>query len=390
MCSRLEKVVSLATSLLAEGLAEDCARLCRAAIGCGLDHGHLHYLAGSSLVQLRLPDQAGDHVLRAVEWAPEDADVLTTYAGWLGQTGRYNQCISIADRLILADSANCAARYNRGMARLALGDWGGWEDYEARILLGLASNPLPGSPRWQGEALADGARLLIMSDQGFGDTIMFARWIAAAKAASGAIVTLAVRPELSPVLEGLAAAGGFMLASEDVSAEQFDYWCCISSLPYLTRSYTPENIPYITYDRKARGGRQALLGSGRHAGYILKGSGRTPGNDISISEWELAVSSLKGITWHDLTCRDSILHFGHVAEIMAGCEFVVSIDTAGAHLAGAMGVPTHLMVPYHAEWRWGTDPFTTALYRSVRLHRQGEHGNWRAPLSRMAAMVRGE
>lgn len=247
----------------------------------------------------------------------------------------------------------------------------GWPLHEARR--GLARlNLYPGSravPEWRGEPLA-GKRIAVVGEQGFGDQIMFARFVPVLEQ-MGAEATYVCRAGLISLFAG--AVGELAPA-----AAGMDYWVLAGSLP-LRLNTTVESVP-PPYPIPGGAG-------GGGVGVVTRGSPDNA-NDArrSLDPQSAAALLSLGRDLHVETtgARD----FAETADIIRGLDLVISVDTAVAHLAGSMGKPTWILLPHaQVDWRWGTDGASTPWYRSARLFRQPRPGDWAAVLADVRAAL---
>lgn len=266
-----------------------------------------------------------------------------------------------------------------GAALLAAGRYAeGWPWMEARVQLRPDAVPSVGVrfPEWTGEPL-DGKSILVWVEQGFGDQIMLARF-ANQLAAQGARATLATRPPLVDLLAqmpGVAAVIPVALR-EAVSVPRHDYWSRYFSLPYRL-GVTLENLsgaPYLSAppDRRERwGGRRGV-------GLMWRPSATGFNSAAKVMPDPQAQRLLaRGVV--SLQPEDTgVADFADTAALIEGLDLVISVDTAVAHLAGAMGKPCWTLLPREGvDWRWMHDRADSPWYDSMRLFRQGEAG-WSA------------
>jgi hypothetical protein len=259
---------------------------------------------------------------------------------------------------------------------------------------------------WSGEDIG-GRRLLLHAEQGFGDTIQFARYAPLA-AARGADITLAVQPPLVPLLTGL--PGVAVIADRD-PLPPFDRHCALLSLPRVfatTLDTIPGGVPYIAApaDRVAAwtprlprdGVRIGLAWSGHPA--------NTKDHERSIPFAQLApllavtgtrfVSLQKDVRAADadafqqcsiLDLGPDLRDFADTAAVIARLDLVITVDTAVAHLAGAMGKPVWVLLPRTPDFRWLIDRDTSPWYPSARLFRKAGADGWGAVIARVAAAL---
>ncbi|HQT66643.1 MAG: hypothetical protein B7Z78_03005 [Rhodospirillales bacterium 20-60-12] len=308
-----------------------------------------------------------------------------------------------ACRKAIAIAPDCAAaHWNFGVACLLEGDFAaGFEAYEWR-----KSHPQHGrhflrrpGPVWQGDSLA-GKSLLVSAEQGFGDAIMFARFLPtlAARARS---VTLHCAPALVPLLDGLA---GIRAVAFETRPPDYDLHVDQMSLARLL-AITPANIPgaggYLTAQPDLRAQFAARLPPERNIGLVWAGN-PAHHNDRNRSLPAGALAPLQVSTAHlvslqcgpragemaitDLTAE--LTDFARTAALIACLDAVLTVDSAVAHLAGALGVPCHVLLPHAPDWRWQLHRPDTPWYRSITLHRQPHPQDWATPIRAAAIALR--
>jgi hypothetical protein len=322
----------------------------------------------------RLRDLIADHPNHA-----EAHHHLGTALGRLGDLAGAERAYRRA--LDLAPGASGTAR---SLAVLLLGEGRypeGFALFEARHRLAAYAKPDLPYPEWRGEPLA-GRRLLIWPEQGFGDQIQFARFAALARE-QGAQVTLLCWPPLARLFQASLDVQ-VIAASGQVDFPDPDYWIMAMSLAArfgVTVGDVP-NAPYL------KGTAAASPAAGRlRIGVMARGSA-TYANDVNRSlppEAEAVLRALPaqvvGLAPEETGARD----FADTADLIAGLDLVVSVDTAVAHLAGAMGKPCWVLLPaVGQDWRWLRDRADSPWYPSVRLFRQGRTGDWRPVLDEVA------
>lgn len=256
----------------------------------------------------------------------------------------------------------------------------GFALYEGRHTLpAMAKPPLP-APEWRGEEVA-GKALLIWPEQGFGDQIMFARFAAVLKA-RGADVTLLCRPGLVPLFEG--SLGVRTVAAEGaVDFPDPDYWVMTCSLAWRL-GVSVETIPGAPYLRALSAGPSP--GEGFKVGLVTRGN---PGhlNDANRSLPAAEAARLERLPARAIALDPAVTgagDFADTAAIIDQLDLVISVDTAIAHLAGAMGKPTWLLLSrIDTDWRWLKDRTDSPWYPSMRLYRQERPGDWAEVLDRV-------
>jgi len=356
---------------------------------------------GNALRDLGRLDDSVSALRRAVALAPGESGPLYNLALALRDARQTEEAEEIFAALAAGTPDNADYAWDLALSRLARGAFeAGFAGYEARLRLprlALAPRPLP---LWQrGEPLA-GRTLLVASEQGFGDAIQFARHLPAL-AAQGARVILECQPEqvaLFSRLPGLA-----QVIAKGAEPPPADLWVPLASLPHrlgLRPSMLPGPIPYLPTP-PARlpppprpPGCRALVG--------LVWAGKPVPCDRSWPIDSLApLFDLPGISWISLQTgpRAAELHesgfdrlvldggarltsFADTAALLASLDLVVTVDTATAHLAGALGRPVWVLLRYVSDWRWGPPgAATTPWYPSMRLIRQTTPEDFTGPVA---------
>jgi hypothetical protein len=291
---------------------------------------------------------------------------------------------------------------------LAKGDFdAGWIEYEWRNLTeaGKATMPAMTSAPWNGMRMPTG-RLLLVGDQGYGDTIQFARYIPMAAERCQELI-LGCSAELGPLLANIPGVSLYCHRWTDVPGHAAH--CRLSSLPYLFRTRLhsiPIPIPYLKTDPARiahwRERLNATLPPGvKRIGLAWTGRPTHPndqrrslslGQLMSLADAGPAVfvSLQKPVPMRDhetmalfpgmTDLAGDLTDFGETAALMENLDLVITVDTAIAHLAGALGKPTWILIPKAADWRWLLERDDSPWYPSLRLFRQQKPGGWDLPI----------
>jgi len=327
---------------------------------------------------------------------------------WDAALASYNQAISI-------DPEYADAQYNRSLALLFQGDFeNGWRSYEwrwknaQRLSIGMPRNFT--QPLWLGEESIAGKRLLLYSEAGLGDTLQFCRY-ASLSAAQGATVFLEVQPPLQSLLVSLEGVSQVMAAGSPLPP--FDYQCPLMSLPLALKT-TLDTIPaapkYLHADETKVARWRTLLGERTRPRVGLVWSGN-PNNTIDhrrsirLAEWvthlppefeyfclqkdvrEADGAALKSSPFI-ISFDDNLLDFENTAALCECMDVVVSVDTSIAHLGGALGRPTWVLLPFTPDWRWLLDRDDSPWYPTAKLYRQKAVGDWNEVFARVATDLR--
>jgi len=274
----------------------------------------------------------------------------------------------------------------------------------------MLTQPNRGRPLWLGEYQLARKTILLHAEQGLGDTIQFARY-APLVAATGAKVVLEVQPELKALLARLDGATAVIARGE--LPPPFDVHCPLGSLPLALKtepSTVPVQIPYLAADDTRIAKWSARIGTLPRPRIVIAWSGNpSHENDRNRS---IAFSRLKPLfdlpasfvsVQRDVRSEDAeklaaetrvtqiggeLEDFADTAAVLALCDLVISVDTAAVHLAGAMGRPVWVLVPFAPDWRWGRDGETTPWYPTARLFRQTSLDDWDGVIARVSDELR--
>ena len=324
-----------------------------------------------------------------------------------------------ANLAILAiEAENPYAHFALAEALLGQGEWGpGWREYEWRRRLPGAAGDLPelGLPHWNGMRLP-GQRLLVICDQGFGDTIQFSRFLPAAAARVGELV-LACAATIGGLLGRIPGVARVLSDWGDLPLDAGAYAACaqISSLPMLVDPLGAAiaGAPTLAAD-PVRGATwesylAAIRPGARRIGLVWAGKAAHPNDrrrSVALARLlpmrdaapdALFVSLQKGRTEADgallaahsvLDVADALPDFDETAALVAQLDLLVTIDSAPAHLGGALGIATWILTPTPPDWRWGITGDRSRWYGSVRLFRQPAPGDWDGVTEAVCAALR--
>lgn len=301
------------------------------------------------------------------------------------------------------------ADFEEGCVDLLFGDMArGWKLYEGR--LGIPKEVRPrrvfSEPGWDGSPFA-GKTLLLWPEQGFGDTLMALRYLPAVKALGGRVL-LEVQPALAS-LAGTASAPDQVIPSGQ-PLPGFDLQASLMSLPHLFKtdlSTVPAAIPYLETpaDPPHRRDIEACLAKAPgkpRIGLVWAGfPGHTLDHERSLSPSALApLADLSGAAWFSfqvgrgeelpplpgLTVLAPCLgDFSDTAYALGHMDLLITVDTSVAHLAGALGIPTWLLLPFAPDFRWMLERRDSPWYPTFRLYRQPAYGDWASVMRQVAA-----
>lgn len=357
-------------------------------------------------------DKAVFHGRRAVELAPDDAGAHYNLGVVHYDRMEIDEAIASARRALGLDPTMATAHFELAEALLLKGVFSeGWLEYEWRFDMPNSPRLLPPTdkPLWDGQPMPRGT-LLLIGDQGFGDTIQFCRYIRDVMPLCPNIV-MACSSEMRPIVMQQNSAMRYFDRWEQVPA--FDAYCSLSGLPRLFKTdleTIPAPVPYVTADPLKvdywRNRLVDLVPQGYQSVGIVWAGRPTHGNDYNRSMTLLDLAPLGQLQNTALVSLQmgpavaqiadyygaaplinlgaEIRDFADTMAILAVIDRVVAVDTSIVHLAGAMGRPVSVLLPFAPDWRWLRDRSDSPWYPSVELFRQTKSGVWAPPVNAVA------
>lgn len=371
-----------AGDLQASGRYAEAADLWREIVAAAPQSPEARSNLGSTLLALGRIEAAEAAARAAVALAPQAHGPRYQLGRLLGVIGRPQEGAKELEAALALRPDDARTRLDLGYLRLAAGDFaGGWPLYEARAdVAGQGAQRLPRPGEWRGEPLA-GKSILLWPEQGFGDQIQFARFAPVLRD-QGARVKLAAHAPLAPLFASL---GVEIVPAED-APPQTDRWSLTLSVPRWlgTTLQTIPTAPYLSApaERRARWAGEVPAGA---VGVAWRGR-PTHANDAHRSlpsPGLLAPLEAAGARLVDLS--EPRGDFADLAALVEQLDLVVTVDTALAHLAGALGKPCWVLLPwYRTDWRWLTGRTDSPWYPSLRLFRQPAFGDWEGAIAAVA------
>jgi len=415
-------VANLGIVLRALGDAHGAEQFLRQAAAMQPDSADVCCNLGLLLSETGRAEEALALLRRALALRPEFPEAAYNLANALAGLSRYDEAQSAYRTAIALRPDYHDAHWNLAHVLLLRGEWAaGWEAFEHRWrveqLRALARSY--DAPLWNGQELA-GKTIFLHHEQGFGDTIQFVRY-APLLARRGARVLLEAQPQLRRLFSSL--EGVAQLLGRDDPRPAFDYHCPVMSLArgFGTRPDTaPANIPYLAAPAEDRARWRARLGraSGLRVGLVWSspaaaaGQGpaqahkanrsisldllqplmRLPGIELIGMQTGPGSASLPeaGAMATIRNLGSEVGDFADNAALIEEIDLLVTIDTAAAHLGGALGKRTWVLLASQADWRWLSGRADTPWYPSVRLFRQPAPGDWPAAIGQLVDALRPE
>jgi tetratricopeptide (TPR) repeat protein len=377
------------------------------AIAIKPDYAEAFYNRGNALKETAQLDAAVASYDRAIAINPDYAEACFNRGNALKEKALLNAAVASYDQAIAIKPDYVTACWNRSLALLLNGELErGWEAYEWRWEEPDHKKFLRGfiRPLWLGESSLHGKTILLHGEQGLGDTIQFCRY-SPLVAAQGARVIIEVPKALVAIMQGL--DGVSRVVEHGKALPAFDYHCPMLSLPLAlkTRLETiPNSVPYLHGDKgrielwKSRLGVQTRPRIGlAWSGSMAHKNDRDRSIALSLmlpylpSNFEY-VSLQREVRDVDIPALQAsqIRHYGDeindFADTAALCELmdvVVGVDTSAAHLSGALGRPTWILLPHIPDWRWMLGRDDSPWYPSAKLYRRGRDVDWAEVLDRV-------
>ncbi len=362
--------------------------------------------------------QLGDAIAafkQALALEPDFVQALYNLGNAQLAQGHCDQAIKILNRCLTLDPDYARAHWNLSHALLLSGQYEqGWAHYAWRrhpdLDIEIYPYELKGSA-WDGQPFPN-QRLLVHFEQGYGDSIQFARFLPQVKALGGTVV-VQVRAPLAPVFQAIEGIDELITVSQDGTSDpfQYDLHTSLLDLPRLldTTLDTLTDTAYVTCpEERSESWKARITSKDLKIGIVWAGSpihGNDKNRSCDLSQWA-PLFDLPGVTWYSLQkgpaadqlshgalslsqtitdLRQSISDFGDTCAAIDQLDLVITVDTSVLHLAGAMGKPAWALLPHAPDWRWLQKRSNSPWYKSVTLFRQKTPGNWETVMQDIAS-----
>jgi hypothetical protein len=372
------------------------------------DHAQLYQNLGVLLLREKRFAESESAMRTAVEVAPESASAWCQLGVLLACTHREFEGEECYRQALTLDPEHARARFNLSYLLLRQARFAeGWRMLDARWLF----DAIPQSfdcPFWEGEPL-EGKSVIVCLEAGHGDMIHFIRYVTQLKAARVAVLC---QPGLKRLFATLAGVDEVYALGEQVP-EDWDFWTRAMRLPGLFGTELdsiPAAVPYLSAQPElVRHWREQLPQQGLRVGLAWKGNPNFESDADRSLPSLMTLAPLAAVQAHFVSLQKGAgeeealrppagmsLHaigpqlgdFADTAAVIANLDLVISVDTAVAHLAGAMGKPCWLLLPdYRCDWRWMTERDDSPWYPSMRLFRQPPGGGWAPVIAAVATAL---
>jgi Flp pilus assembly protein TadD len=352
---------------------------------------------------------------------PNDLNAINSLGVALQRNGEINEAEQCFRRVLAAKPNDATIHWNLAELLLCRGDFeGAWPQYEWRekIIERLVPFPFTG-PRWDGGEIT-GKRILIHNEWGLGDILQLVRYVPMILERGGSVI-LTCPPELMRLMTG--HWPGVQVIESNQQPPQYDVRCEMSSLPLAFRTTLnsiPANVPYLSADGElAQKFKSRMPTDGRKKiGIVWANQPNPPGRCPTPQQWA-PLAQLPNVWFCSLQkpiarslrkkgdekpperfapppppgmnltdCSAELNDFSDTAALVANLDLIICIDTATAHLAGAMGKPVWLLLKHVPDWRWMLNRPDSPWYPTMRLFRQLARGDWETPIRQIVGALK--
>lgn len=403
---------TLGQALVAAGRIDEGIERYRLALGLRPNFAEAYTNLGAALMKNDRLDEAIDVLQKALAIRPDLAAAHNNLGSCYSQLARPDDAIPAFRQALALAGNEPTIHYNLATSLLTTGDFAqGFREYEWRWRVpGLNLTPLPlNKPLWDGSDLG-GKRILLHSEQGYGDTIQFIRYAPLVARRGGKVLVYCPPPlhRLIQTVEGVHT----VLPTDSLPAD-YDLHAPIHHLPLVfgtTLDSIPQNAPYLHPDPvRVENFKSRLIPDSRiNVGIVWAGRPEhTNDRHRSIALHQLApLSNIAGARFYSLQIGPAaaqlnsappgmqiidwtldLTDFAETAALMSALDLIISVDTAPAHLTGALGKPLFLLLPFAPDWRWMLHRPDCPWYPTARLFRQPTRGDWATPIAMLADAV---
>jgi tetratricopeptide (TPR) repeat protein len=359
-----------------------------------------YYNLGNTFKEKGQLDEAIACYQKALTLNPNDADACNNLGNAFKEKGQLDEAMSYYENALHVDPNNAEAHWNMSLLLLLLGNFKqGWKGYEIRFKLNKFPRRYFSQPLWDGSDIR-GRTILLHSEQGFGDAIQFIRY-ARLVAQSGAKVIIKCQKALTSLFQNI--EGMEKVVTHGDPLPDFDMHCSLLSLPLILNTNSeniPNEIPYISVDAELTNrwkDKSLQKNADVKIGLAWAGNPTLKGDRFRTCSLEMfsPFACLDNITFYSLQkgnaaeqtkhaseemklidLTEDIHDFSDTAALIENLDLVISVDTAVAHLAGALGKPVWTLLPFAPDWRWLLTREDSPWYPTMRLFRQPSFGDW--------------
>ena len=402
--NQVEILTTLGIVLLQQGRSEAGFQQLKKSLSLNPNQPAALYNMAVELQKLTRLDEALACYDQTLRLNPQDINALINRGNTLKDLKQYQEAIASFERALALQPNIPSAHWNKALTHILLGEYEqGWKEYEWGWQCGERGKPRQYSqPTWLGAEPITGKTILIHPEQGFGDLIQFSRYVPMLEKL-GAKVVLEAPASLVELMASLSPT--LTVIKEGDALPAFDVVCPVMSLPLAlktTLKTIPANTPYLSVSDSKKQYWQAKLGAKTkpRIGIVWSGSMTNQIDNNLCARRNIPLEQLKPLfelplefhvlqkdirpedkpTLESLTqlhChQEELKDFADTAAIIQEVDLVISVCTSVAHLSGALGHQTWVLLPYSADYRWMTNEKDSAWYPSVELFRSEKMGDW--------------
>jgi tetratricopeptide (TPR) repeat protein len=379
----------------------------RRALALKPDYAEAYNNLGNALHERGELDEAVASYQHAVRIRTDYTEAYNNLGNALRNQGRLAEAMVSYEQALQLKPDHAEVHLSRALAWLGMGDFErGWPEYEWRLKVSHFAIPPFRQPLWDGSPL-DGRTILLYADHGLGDAIQFIRYVPLVRQQGGRVIVTCAQP-LARLLASCPGIDRVVVEGGDIPDS--DVYAPLMSLPGIFGSNLatlPAEVPYLFPDaslvERWRG--EMALSDELQVGIVWQGNPhyvRDRSRSFRLAQFEV-ISRVAGVRLislqkgygseqlADLAGRFEVTDLGSrlgdlmdTAAAMENLDLVICVDSAVAHLAGALGVPAWVALPFSADWRWLTDRDDNPWYPSMRLFRQKRWGDWDEVFERIA------
>ena len=374
------------------------------------DFAEAYYNRGNALTNLGQPEAAVDNYDQVIEFQPDCAEAYSNRGNVLKELGQLEAAVDSCNQAIELQPDFAEAHWNLSLALLGNFE-DGWREYEWRWETGNFEKPSHDFHEmlWDGTPL-DGKTILLFAEQGFGDTIQFIRYVEEVEKYSGNIIVECQKP-LFRLLLNVPKIDRLIIKGDHVP--NFNVCAPLLSIPYIlgtTSASIPANTPYLfSNDNSVH--LKNLQEKNKNVGIVWAGSPKHKNDrnrSTQLSNF-LPLASLPGVQLFSLQvgsrradlkriinettiidATSEINDYADTAAIIGQLDLIISVDTSVAHLAGPMGKPVWVLLPFAPDYRWLLDRGDSPWYPTMQLYRQRSPGNWSDIFDEIERLLRAE
>ncbi|MGD1073611.1 MAG: tetratricopeptide repeat protein [Bryobacteraceae bacterium] len=405
-----EAYSKLATLFADSQKPEEALRICDLGLAAHRAHPGILASRGVALTALGRSEEALECLQKVEALLPQDHWTMIVMAGILLDLGRLPEARTCMERACALEPDSAEAHFNLGLTLLLAGDYlEGFREYEWRWRMRkLAERAVLPQPAWDGSEL-EGRRILLLTEQGAGDTIQFVRYVNFVRARGGR----AILPTPAPLVRLMGWLEGVEVAPLDLPLPPFEVQCHLLSLPRLAatdKDSVPPPAEFVV-PPKMKQKWSGILGerTGIRVGIVWAGTAAhkndrnrsiacrqfAPLTEIPLVQWfslqvgpavaQLAEPGTQGKI-RDLA--PELTDYAETAAAISQLDVVITVDTSVAHLAGSLGAPVWVLIPFAPDWRWLLERDDSPWYPGMRLFRQQVAGDWESVMNSVANALR--